>query len=162
MERFCDRCGGLVEGDGAFCPFCGGMMGPILTENQNIDLTKSEPNPNIVIPTPYTGSNDYQNGQQNTIYAPVSNQNQDMTVGQWILTIFLSNLGFIGLVLLFIWAFSSTTPTVKKNFARGMLIWQAIISVFAFLSWLFVFGFIYSIVEGISSDMMYSAASILI
>ena len=49
-----------------------------------------------------------------------------MTVKQWALTIFLSSLGLIGVILLFVWGFSSDTPQPKKNYARGMLLVEAI------------------------------------
>lgn len=172
MERFCDKCGSLVNGDGGFCPSCGAQMG-------GIDLSKGGSMPSTsdsVVPTP-TGSSyqpqpgysqpqsNYQqpNYQQTnysqptygqTIYTNNNAQNQEMTVGQWFLTIFLSNLGVIGLILLFVWGFSADTPPAKKNFARAMLIMQAIAFVLSFILVPIFFGVIYGIVEDLGGSYL--------
>ena len=51
---------------------------------------------------------------------------QQMSVGSWVGTIILSCLGIIGLIFLFIWAFDSSTPQPKKNYARAYLLIMAI------------------------------------
>lgn len=38
MERFCDRCGSLVSGDGKFCPLCGAKMGFELNISSDLDV----------------------------------------------------------------------------------------------------------------------------
>lgn len=150
MERFCDKCGTLVSGDGEFCPSCGARMSSAFSNGNmgsvgGVDLSKpgdSMPNNSYsggyqsmyqnVQPAPmnntYSGQSNYnQQVYPGQTYPGVNNmQNQVMSVGQWMLTIFLSGLGLIGLVMLFIWAFDSTTPLVKKNYARAMLIFEAI------------------------------------
>lgn len=145
MERFCDKCGTLVSGDGEFCPSCGARLESISGGSAGgIDLNKSTPGVEPMmaepipgpIPTPTSSNNTYQ-GQTNYAQMPVYPQNynqttssavnqSEMTVGNWVLTIFLANLGIIGLILLFVWGFSNDTPIAKKNFARAMLIWSAI------------------------------------
>lgn len=140
MERFCDKCGTLVSGDGEFCPSCGARLeGAVSVPNSGVDLGKPgvEPMmPNAPLnPVPTPTQNTYQ-GQSNMGYAqqpvypqPTYNQPQqtkEMSVGEWVLTIFLSGLSVIGLILLFVWAFSDGTPIAKKNYARAMLIWQLI------------------------------------
>lgn len=139
MERFCDKCGTLVSGDGGFCPSCGAPMSSAF--QGGVDLSKqgsmpstSDPMPSqtYIAPTPvnntYYGQSNYgqSNFSQQPIYPQNFAQNQEMSVGQWMLTIFLSGLGFIGIVLLFVWGFSNDTPIAKKNYARAMLIFQAI------------------------------------
>lgn len=141
MERFCDKCGTLVSGDGKFCPTCGTPMESV------VDLGKPsvpsvEPMQSTPIPTPAPTSNTYQ-GQSNYSQQPLYPQSysnavtqtpvKEMTVGEWMLTIFLSGLGIIGLILLFVWGFGDSTPQPKKNYARAMLIWQAISVVLVFL-----------------------------
>ena len=130
MERFCDKCGTLVQGEGKFCPTCGAPL------ESAVDLTKpagAPVQPMQSTPVPPMG-NTYQNPNaaqmpsypQSYNNASAPERTENMTVGQWVLTVFLSSLGIIGIILLFIWAFSDT-PQPKKNFARGMLIWEAII-----------------------------------
>ena len=139
MERFCDKCGTLVSGDGDFCPSCGARLeGAVSVPPSGVNLSKpagTEPmQDTIPTPTPTPTPNTYQG--QSTGYAqqpvypqPTYNQQQtqpEMTVGNWVLTIFLSGLGIIGIILLFVWGFSDSTPIAKKNYARAMLIWQLI------------------------------------
>ncbi len=134
MERFCDKCGSLVSGDGEFCPSCGARMSSVF--QGGVDLSKqgsmpstSDPMPSqtYIAPTPvnntYYGQSNY--GQQ-PVYPQNIVQNQEMTVGQWVLTIFLSGLPLIGTILLFVWGFSYDTPPAKKNYSCAMLIFQGI------------------------------------
>ncbi len=136
MERFCSKCGKLVNGDGVFCPNCGGKL------DGAVDLGKPTSSDSDVMPTVSNNNNfgtanttnssgTYQ-GQMPNYSQPVypvnngMNQSAEMTTGQWALTIFLSGLGFIGIILLFVWAFGSDTPPNKRNYSRGMLILYAI------------------------------------
>ena len=61
-----------------------------------------------------------------------------MSVGQWFWTIFIAGLPLIGLIMLFVWGFSSDTKTSKKNWAKAMLLFQLIAFTFIFL--LFTLG----------------------
>ena len=74
------------------------------------------------------GSNTYTSGHTAPYVNPTNSmvQPEEMTTGQWVLTLFLSSLGVVGIILLFVWGFSETTPVSKKNFSRAMLIWYAI------------------------------------
>ena len=174
MERFCEKCGSLVSGDGEFCPSCGARMSSAFSNNSignvgGVDLSKqgdSMPN------NSYSGGyqSPYQNGQPapvNNTYSGQSNyngqvypgqtynginnaQNQVMSVGEWALTIFLSGLGIIGIVLLFIWAFDSTTPQNKKNYARAMLIFEAIAVGLAILFVIISIGIGFSVADSIA------------
>ena len=139
MERICNSCGALVSGEGGFCPSCGALMSGWSDSTQNgVDLTKSsmpsasdpimsDPGNNgyqsqFGYPQPY-----YQQQYQQPNYMQNYGQAQEMTVGQWLLTIFLSQLGIAGIILMFVWAFSDSVPIAKKNFSRAMLIFEAIL-----------------------------------
>jgi len=61
------------------------------------------------------------NAQQGT-YVPV-------TLGDWMLTMFLVGIPLVGLILMFVWAFGSQTPISKSNWAKAALIWSLIVSV---------------------------------
>lgn len=58
----------------------------------------------------------------------IINENQDnqsqMTVGDWVLTVFISSLPLIGLVFLFIWAFGDNQRIERVNWAKASLIWM--------------------------------------
>ena len=41
MERFCDKCGSLVSGNGKFCPLCGAKMGFELNISSDLDIDTS-------------------------------------------------------------------------------------------------------------------------
>ncbi|MGN1111104.1 MAG: zinc ribbon domain-containing protein [Oscillospiraceae bacterium] len=165
MERFCNKCGSLVSGDGVFCPNCGEKL------DSAVDLGKPSTPVSDVMPmaptttsnttgtygttntTNTTGVGSYQGqipsyGQPVVQVTPVNNT--EMTVGQWVLTIFLSGLGIIGLILLFVWAFGSDTPTSKKNYARAMLIWQAIAVGLVILFYIVMFACIGAAAGGLS------------
>ncbi len=54
---------------------------------------------------------------------PTSNE---VSFGEWFLTIFLTAIPLVGIVLLFVWAFGSTTNPSKANWAKASLAWAAI------------------------------------
>ncbi len=59
----------------------------------------------------------------------MENQAQDssvMSVKDWVITILVVSLPFIGLIMLFVWGFGSGTNANKANFAKAALIWAAI------------------------------------
>lgn len=72
------------------------------------------------------------------------------------LTIFLSGLGSVGIVLLFVWGFSNDTPIAKKNYARAMLIFQAI----ALVLTVFLIPFFVIALAGIAEELEAGASTI--
>lgn len=50
----------------------------------------------------------------------------EISFGEWFLTLFLVAIPLVGIVLLFVWAFSSTTNPSKANWAKASLAWAAI------------------------------------
>ena len=48
------------------------------------------------------------------------------SIGDWVLTIFLTCIPLVGLVLLFVWAFGGNTQKSKANWAKAQLIWTAV------------------------------------
>ena len=52
---------------------------------------------------------------------------QEMTVGRWMLTLFLAGLPLVGLIMLIIWAVSSSPDNVsRKNWAIAQFVWTLI------------------------------------
>ncbi len=54
-------------------------------------------------------------------------QHAPVTVGNWMLTILIMMIPLVNIIMLFIWAFSSTTPASKSNWAKATLIWMLIV-----------------------------------
>lgn len=149
MERFCDKCGTLVQGEGKFCPTCGAPL------ESAVDLSKPntpsvEPMQSMPVPPPVNNTYQTPNAAQMPAYpqsynnAGMTERTENMTVGQWVLTMFLSSLGIIGLVLLFVWGFSNDTPQPKKNYARAMLVWYAIAVGLVILFYIGMFACVFS------------------
>ena len=49
-----------------------------------------------------------------------------VSTGNWVLTIFLLGIPVVNIILLIVWAVSSSTPKSKRNYARATLIWMLI------------------------------------
>lgn len=65
---------------------------------------------------------------------------QPISVGEWVLYLFLLSIPLINIVILGIWAFGSEPNQTKKNFARAGLIWIAIGFIFYLLLMFLIFG----------------------
>ena len=167
MERFCPKCGSLFEGNGAFCPSCGERLESAVS----LEKPDTMPSTSQSVQNSTTSSNTY--GAQNSHAAQMPNYPQnynttssapadEMTVGQWVLTIFLSQLGLIGIILCFVWGFGSETNTAKKNFARAMLIWAAIAVGLTIILYIGMIacsvGFMGSIFDALENDYPYGYA----
>lgn len=134
MERFCSKCGSLVSG--SFCPQCGAKMENAVNLNKEEDTMPTVNQPQPMGSSQSMGYPQTTTYNNNANYAPMPNypqianvnaeRTEDMTVGQWVGTVILSQLGLIGLIFLLVWAFGDT-PQPKKNFAKGMLLAMVII-----------------------------------
>jgi len=49
-----------------------------------------------------------------------------MSTKDWVITLLISYIPLVGLIMLIVWAFDSTTPANKKNWAKASLIWMLI------------------------------------
>ena len=59
---------------------------------------------------------------------------QEMTVGRWMLTLFLTGIPIVGFVLLIVWAASSSPDNrSRKNWAIAQFVWVLILIVLAIL-----------------------------
>ncbi|MFC0445153.1 hypothetical protein ACFOD1_09030 [Pseudidiomarina halophila] len=55
-----------------------------------------------------------------------------VSVGEWMLTLFLTFIPIVNLIALIIWAFSSGTKPSKSNWAKATLLWMLIAIVLGF------------------------------
>ena len=64
----------------------------------------------------------------------MENQNyQPMTIGEWLITFIITYIPIVGIVMLFVWAFSDGNHPSKKTWAQAMLILFAIAIVLAII-----------------------------
>lgn len=49
-----------------------------------------------------------------------------VSLGQWMLNIFITYIPLVNVIMLIVWAASSDTPQSKKNWAIARLLWMAI------------------------------------
>ena len=47
--------------------------------------------------------------------------------GEWVLTFLIASIPIIGFIMLFVWAFGSSTNESKANWAKAVLLWLTII-----------------------------------
>ena len=72
-----------------------------------------------------------------------------VTLGEWILTIFLMWIPIVNLILLIVWAFGSNTKPSKANWAKASLLWMVIGTVLYFLIFASIIG---GIIGGMNSS----------
>lgn len=52
----------------------------------------------------------------------MSEHNQDVSVGNWILTFIVLSIPLVGFIMLFVWGFGDSTPKSKSNFCKASLL----------------------------------------
>lgn len=56
-------------------------------------------------------------------------KDEKISVGDWLITLIVAAIPLIGVIMLFVWSFSSGTPVSKSNWAKATLILLAIMIV---------------------------------
>ena len=51
---------------------------------------------------------------------------EPLSVKEWFVTLFITYIPLVGLIMMLVWAFDSSTNVNKKNFAKASLIWMLI------------------------------------
>ena len=101
------------------------------------------------------GNNNLNQNQQPNMYGqpqPVIVNNQIQTeqttsVGEWMITMLLMGIPCVGLIMLFVWAFGSSTQKSKSNWAKATLIWAAIGMVIGIIAYAIMGATIISLME---------------
>lgn len=52
--------------------------------------------------------------------------NEEVSLGNWLLTMLLMIIPIVNIVMLFVWAFGGNTAKSKSNWAKAQLIWMLI------------------------------------
>lgn len=71
-----------------------------------------------------------------------------MTMGDWLLTVFLSCIPMVNIIMLIIWSVGKEIDPNKQNYARAMLIIQAIGLVISIIFSALFFGMMVAMMEG--------------
>ena len=59
----------------------------------------------------------------------INYNDEPISIGEWLITVIVSAIPFIGIVMLFVWAFGKKTNPNKSNWAKAMLIVLAIMMI---------------------------------
>ncbi len=62
---------------------------------------------------------------------PENNLEEPVTLGEWMVSFLLMLIPCVNLILMFVWAFSSSEKKSKSNFFKAALIWYGICIVFS-------------------------------
>ncbi len=79
-----------------------------------------------------------------------SSISDDVSFGEWFLTIFLTAIPLVGIILMFVWAFGSTAKSSKANWAKASLAWAVIAIAF----YVIFVGIIIGIFTGTSQSLL--------
>lgn len=98
----------------------------------------------------YSGNN-YQNGGYQNAYQPYNNtppyQNgqleleEPVKISEWVLSLVLMMIPCVNIIMMFVWAFSSTEKKSKSNFFKAYLIFFAISMALVVLIWFAIIFF---------------------
>jgi hypothetical protein len=171
-SKFCEFCGATLDDGVKFCNNCGKSVSttgntppppPVIPPSQpaiNNQYANTAAQSTVATATkPETTqySTPVQNytapAQQSYYQAPQQNYYQKiqdttpMSVGQYILTMIISAIPFVGFIMLLIWAFSSDTNVNKKNYARAILILAVIGIVLSIIFSTILVGIINTIIK---------------
>lgn len=71
---------------------------------------------------------------ENQEYLDTRNQ-APVSVGDWVVTLILTSIPLVGFIMLLVWAFGSSAPVSKSNYAKAALIMMVIGFVLVMLFW---------------------------
>lgn len=85
---------------------------------------------------------------------PVNND-QTVSLGDWIVTMILSGIPIVGLIMILVWAFGEGAKPSKKNYARAVII-MAIIGIIIGILLSILFSAIFASLYSSMADSMSS------
>ena len=68
----------------------------------------------------------YKRQAMNEQFPGMQPSTEPLSVKEWFVTLFITYIPLVGLIMLLVWAFDSSTNINKKNFAKASLIWMLI------------------------------------
>ncbi len=106
MSQLCEKCGYANNSGDIFCSGCGSRLASSTGGQVNPEKTEQP----FVQPVTQSGRGD----------------DEEMTVGKFMVDMFLYNLPLVGFILSVVWGFSKTESKTKRNFAKATFIWKCI------------------------------------
>ena len=122
---FCKKCAAKIPDDSVFCPECGQKL--TADDPSNVHTPKAQPQ--------------YQQSQYSQIPAPVYDpKSATLSTGNFFWLPVITAIPVIGIILIFVWAFSKNTNINRKHYARAVLIWLLISVILFVISYMTVGG----------------------
>lgn len=132
----CKNCGAPIPAGAGFCTSCGARV-----PGEAAHTTYEEARTSETQQTTYTAP---EQPVQQTVYMQ-NMPEEEVSIGEWMLTMFLAVIPIVGFIMLLVWAFSGNTTPSKKNWAIATLIWSIIGIVLSFFLGAAIVGLIASI-----------------
>lgn len=131
----CNNCGCEFADGSTFCPNCGFATEGNAAQQDKPDFQKAPPPP---VYDPYNTAPPQMQQPYGAMppYTPAYAQfgqpqlEEPMSVKDWVVTFLISSIPIAGIIMLCVWAFGSDAPRTKSNYAKAMLIFQAVSVVF--------------------------------
>ena len=122
---FCKKCTAKIPDDSVFCPECGQKL--TADDPSNVHTPKAQPQ--------------YRQSQYSQIPAPVYDpKSAPLSTGNFFWLPVITAIPIVGIILIFVWAFSKNTNINRKNYARAILIWLLISVILFVISYMTVGG----------------------
>ena len=85
-------------------------------------------------------------------YQTQENLEEPITMGEWLITMLIMLIPCVNIVMMFVWAFSSTEKKSKSNYFKANLIFTGILFVFAIVMGIVVSVAAASAIENLGGD----------
>lgn len=94
-----------------------------------------------------------ENIEQSVASSTIISTSSPVKVGEWVWTVLIASIPLVGLIMLFVWAFSEAENPSKANWAKAMLLWMLIGCVLVGLIMLLFFSVFVSAINSGSSSL---------
>jgi len=138
----CKQCGAELSENSKFCTACGASVN---SEDKNQGTIQ---NP-VAVPQPQAQAQSQQYYQPQ----PPTDLEKPLSVGGWLVTMIVTSIPFIGVIMMFVWAFTEGNKG-RRNYMRACLI-MAVIGVVLTIIIAVLFG---TVLASLFAELEYSNA----
>lgn len=156
---YCPNCGTKNPDDAKFCESCGTSLTAAPAAAPAAAAAAAAPVQPVAPPPPAPAYQQpqyqqaqYQQPQYQQPAQPQPSLDAPMSLGQYLLTIFLLGLPIAGFILMLVWAFGSNVNKNKKNLCRALLIFALIGIVVAILLSATIYSILVNVLDGLFSE----------